>query len=550
MSNLEREEKYSNSRSSPEASASSTSTSLPSSSTTTAPSASEEAPNTTILDYDNKRLNLTLGQTDLTFKKWKKLECAICHHLPKDATMLNNEEKNPCQHTFCFSCIKHLFRRDDDDDTDVDEHRSVRCPTCRHLTKEVHLIPNSSIRRHVLNIRARCVNTTTTITGATVVEGCQWHQSIGKNGEKYEAHVKECKFTGAPCEKCKVFVWHEKLQQHLINECTERTITCAAIDNHTDGCGQEIKLSGTCSMIEHLAKCEKRHDYCAFNRYLVISADVGRCGPFNVLGTEDCKSKKFSKEGMILHDVAHREQHNHIVSLLKVEEEKQAAQSQQIATNFSECRSLLAASREKFALKERELKELDETYSKFVGWSRKRALNYSYRHHLLVDPRKIGCWKGEYRSPKFFAHGKEWRIELSWLSSTTDTNQRVTSKGLVMGTAGLAAFIYLCSGPYPCGVDYSLALVSKSGHSVSLVSPSVSDDGSVWRPENDKDSHQADFIRDAGDFSDFDPSEPFTLAVVINSTDHDPRNEDQGFFKKRPCPARVPRLSSNLPVAD
>lgn len=491
--------------------------------------ASEEELSTTILDCKDERLNLTLGQTNLTFKKWKKLECAICHHLPKDATMLNNDEKNPCQHTFCFACIKFCFRRSAFDDyADL----TVRCPVCRHLTKENQLIPNSNVRRRVLSVRAYCINAEISIVGKS--KGCSWQQSIGAGGESYEKHVKECKFTGAPCEKCKQFVWHEKLQQHLLTECSERTVICLAVGGETDGCGEEIKMSSSNAMTEHLHKCAKRHKFCAFNHYWKVETDANgnarRFAPYGISNSEDCKLKKFSDAEMIQHDITCREQHNTIALVFKLSDEQHASNSVRSTESINKLRETVAEVRKKLETKETEFKTLTRKYDRSINWHRKRTMDYSHRHHFLVDPAKIGHYAGEYRSPKFFARGKEWQLALTWLAPTIGEKK-------MMGTGGLSVTIFLCSGPYPCQVDYSLTLVSKSGHSSSIVDSS--DRAEAWCPISDADGCEICFAGDADNSSEFDGQQPFTVAVLINATEHNPDDAHDEFvtLKKRPRPS-------------
>ncbi|XP_051998325.1 TNF receptor-associated factor 6 [Xyrauchen texanus] len=121
-----------------------------------------------------------------------KYECPIC------LMGLRSAVQTPCGHRFCNSCIKKSIR-----DT------GQKCPVDNEVLLEEQLFLDNFANREILSLTVRCPNV-----------GCTDKLEL----RHLQKHL--CKFATVPCPQCQEFVRKSHLDEHKIQQCLQRLMTC------------------------------------------------------------------------------------------------------------------------------------------------------------------------------------------------------------------------------------------------------------------------------------------------------------------------------------
>ncbi|XP_028812493.1 TNF receptor-associated factor 6 isoform X2 [Denticeps clupeoides] len=124
-----------------------------------------------------------------------KYECPICLMALRDAV------QTPCGHRFCRSCIEKSIR-----DT------GQKCPVDNEVLLEDQLFPDNFAKREILSLTVRCSN-----------GGCNEKMEL----RHLDSHVTDCKFATVPCPQCQDAVLKRALEEHKIQQCLRRIVSCS-----------------------------------------------------------------------------------------------------------------------------------------------------------------------------------------------------------------------------------------------------------------------------------------------------------------------------------
>lgn len=142
--------------------------------------------------------------------------CPVCLDVVRDAV------EGPCGHVFCQLCAFQVLQMPD-----------KRCPLDQRPLQVETVRPNHYLRRAVLNMPVRCPNHALGCASKLTVRALADHRLV-------------CPWQTVLCGRCELHTClRNKMAQHKLDECVERSVTCAF-------CAKKVRHN----MLEgHVKKC-------------------------------------------------------------------------------------------------------------------------------------------------------------------------------------------------------------------------------------------------------------------------------------------------------